>query len=208
MAGVIFNPTLGPSNPDGASPPNFGTGKGLELYVAEIHGKSYTATYRGASFAMSVAAVTLPVNAATLASVFSVYNPPGSGRVLELLAMDWATVVATTVVTGFGIYTQGPATASKATFTTPVTPTSLLVGGNTSSVAIGYSALTASGTPTLTALFGGNGAVTSTYEGVNSYDFQGRVVLTAGSILHVATTTAATTASGFTGVLSWAEWPA
>jgi len=206
MPGTVFNP-LSASEADGSLNPNNLFGKAGEDLVAEIHGKYYTASYRGGVFTFGVSAVTLPVNAATLASVFSLYNPPGSGRNLELIDIDWNTAVATTVVNGYGIYYQAPATASKATFTTPVTPTSLLLGGNASSVATGYSALTASGTPSLAVIFGGNGAVTSTYEGVNHYSFDGKVIVTPGTLIHVAATVAATTASGWSGQLSWAEWP-
>src|SRR5258707_247543 len=59
---------------------------------------------RGQVYAASAAAITLPVNAATLASKFGLYNPAGSGVMLELIECEAHYVVATTVVNALGLY--------------------------------------------------------------------------------------------------------
>lgn len=183
-------------------------GKAGESYFAELRGKYYTQNYRGGLFALTRAAITLPVNATTLASTFSVYNPPGSGKNLEIVRFDMAYVLATTVVDGVGLYYSTAASgAAGSTFTTQVTPISLLLGGNSSTVAQGYSALTAVGTPVLATIMAYTGAVTSTAANSISYAFDGSVVVTPGTLIHIAMTTAASTASGFTGALTWAEIP-
>src|ERR1700676_3495772 len=56
---------------------------------------------RQAGFSATAAAVTVPVNAATLASVFALYNPPGSGVWCELVGLNISAVLATTVVNGY-----------------------------------------------------------------------------------------------------------
>ena len=45
-------------------------------------------TYQGDVFFASAAAVTLPVNANNLVSVFGIYNPPSSGKILEIIDTD------------------------------------------------------------------------------------------------------------------------
>ena len=183
-------------------------GKAGEAVVTELHGKYFTENYRGNVFGFSVAAVTLPVNAATLASKFGVYNPPGSGKVLELVRCDMAYVVATTVVNGVGLYYSTVASgAAGSTFTTAGTAISLNLGGNSAPAAVGYSAVTHVGTPVLAAVMAYSGAVTSTTVGVISYSFDGSILVQPGTLLAVAMTTAASTGSGFTGMLTWAEIP-
>src|SRR3954463_5927318 len=71
---------------------------------------------RGKVFHFSNAAFTMPVNANNLVSLFSVYNPVGSGVMMELIEAEVHSVVATTVVNAVGIYALGGQTG--ATFTT------------------------------------------------------------------------------------------
>lgn len=202
---TVGNPT-NTSNADGASVTAL-AGKAGEQIAAELCGKYYTRNYRNGVFAFSQAAVTLPVNATTLVSKLGVYNPLGSGKNLELICFDMAYVVATTVVNGVGLYYSNGTNASGATFTTAGTIISGVLGGGGTSVATGYSAVTHVGTPTLGALLAYTGAVTSTAVNSVHYDFDGRVIVPPGTLLAVAMTTAASTASGFTGMLHWAEVP-
>lgn len=204
--GSIVNPqTI--SNTDNTETFGMIMGKSGEVLVAEARGKYYTPSYRGSVFAFSVAAATLPVNATTLASKFSVVNPVGSNKNLELIRLDWAYVVATTAVNGLGLYYSTPVQTAGSTLTTPATPICLNFALSTISVATAYSALTTVGTPVLAALCGYTGAVTSSASAPNSYNFDGTVIVPPGWSIHVANTTAASTASGFTGMLTWAEHP-
>lgn len=208
MAQLFVTPGLSTSSAPDGTPIAQPAGKAGEALVSELRGKYYTQTYRGGTFVFTRAAFTMPVNAATLASTMSVYNPPGSGKNLELVRFDMAAVLATTVVDGVGLYFSSAASgAAGSTFTTQVSPVSTLLGGSSATVAQGYSALTAVGTPVLIAIMGYFGAVTSTAANPISYPFDGSVVLTPGNLIHVAMTTAASTGSGVTAALTWAEVP-
>jgi len=161
---------------------------------------------RNAGFSATAAAVTIPVNAASLASVFALYNPPGSGVWAELVTLNITTVNATTVVNGYGIYYSTVAKSALATFTTAGTVISNLVGSPQGKVQFWTSAAH-SGTPTLQALCYGHGAVTQSgqVEGV-PYRFDGTVLIPPGVLASVAATTAASTASGLTVSASWIEY--
>lgn len=177
-----------------------------ESLVSELHGKYYTASRAGRVFTATAAAVTVPVNAATLVSVFSIWNPIGSGFNLEILAVDVAVVLATTVVSGIGLYFQGPLGVSP-TLTTIGTPVCGLLGSTTTSNGKFYSALTHAGTPTLAALIGTFGATSTTAAARFGRDFDGTIVLPPASVISIAMTTAASTGSGLTLAASWAEYP-
>lgn len=179
-------------------------GRSGEKIVAELHGKRYTASYRGYVYGFAVNAITLPVNAATLASKFTIANPASSNKNLELVSLSWAYALATTVVTGIGVYTN---TLTGATLTTPGTAINLNTGNPVQAQGLPYSALTVVGTPTQVALVGYTGAVTSTAANVNEYDFDGTIVVTPGNLVTIAMTVAASTGSGFSGYLTWQENP-
>lgn len=172
-----------------------------------IDGKYAELARRGKVFSASVAAVTLPVNAATLASKFGLYNPPGSGTMLELIEAEAHYVVATTVVNALGLYYSTGTNATGATFTTQGSTECSRVGEAITGVAKFYSAVTHVGTPALLDLIGGWGAVTDTGSTPTRKQWDGKIQVPPGTLLAVAMTTAASTASGFTGVLRWAEVP-
>lgn len=164
---------------------------------------------RGLVFSASRAAVTVPVNAATLVSVFGLYNPAGSGKSLELIEAEAHAVVATTVVDGLGLYYSNGANASGATFTTQLQSAveNGRLGEGQSSVARFYSAVTHVGTPALVDLIGGWGAVTDGGATAVRKVWDGKIIVPPGVLLALAMTTAAGTASGITAVLRWAEVP-
>lgn len=167
---------------------------------------------RGQVYSFSVAAVTLPVNAATLASKWGLYNPPNSGVFVEILEVEAHSVVATTVVDAMGLYYSNGTNATGATFTTPATTSqNARVGEGPASVATPYSAVTHVGTPALIDIVGGWGAVTDGGSTPirKSYGLSTprRILLPPATLLAVAMTTAASTASGITGTLTWAEIP-
>src|SRR5438270_7545683 len=103
--------------PDGFNQPPT-QGKQGDLAVALGHGDNFTSAYRKNVFAFNRTAVTLPVVASGLVSVFSLWNPVNSGVLGELIDTEVGTVLATTVVDVVGWYASAGAAALAGTFTT------------------------------------------------------------------------------------------
>ena len=165
-------------------------------------------TYQGDVFFASAAAVTVPVVANNLVSVFGIYNPPGSGKLLVMIDTDLAVVNATTVVNGYGWYSSTATLSAAATFTTQGTyRTRRMQDATNSGVARFYSAVTHSGTPSLEALITTHGATTNT-QPLPGRNFNGSLIIPPGILASVAATTAAGTGSGLTVSATWAEVPA
>lgn len=164
---------------------------------------------RGKVFSASRAAVTVPVNANNLVSVFGIYNPPSSGVLLDLFEVEAHYVVATTVVNALGVYFSTIALSAAATFTTQAQASVInarLDEGPAASARF-YSAVTHSGTPALKAIVGGWGAVTDGGSTPVRKNFGGRILIPEGVLVSLAMTTAASTATGVTLDAHWAEIP-
>src|SRR6266481_3541701 len=144
--GLTINPFT-TSAFDGSSP-SLGTGHGGEVLIAQIHGKYFTAAARGAMFSANATAKTVPQVASGLVSVFSLYNPVGSNRLLELAFLDLSCVLATTIVDTYGLYISSPVLTGKGTFTTAGTAQPALLNSGLTGQGVPYSAYTHSGTPT------------------------------------------------------------
>ena len=201
---VLVNPPAQSSNPDGAEIFALG-GKQGDALVSELHGKHFTANYRGKLFAATAAAVTLPVNAASLVSVFTLWNPPASGINMEIVEVSVVNVLATTVVDAVGWYFSTAALTAAGTFTTAGTTQPLNVGAGFTSAGRFYSAYTHSGTPVLVDIIGGYGAATD-QTGITKF-YDGRLILPPGIAMSVAMSTTASTGSGITLSASWQESP-
>ena len=201
---VLVNPPAATSNPDGAEIFAIG-GKQGDAIVSELHGKHFTANYRGKLFVASAAAVTVPVIASGLVSVFTLYNPPGSGVNMELVETSLINVLATTVVDGTGWYFSTAVLTAAGTFTTAGTTQPLNVGAGFTPAGKFYSAYTHSGTPVLVDIIGGYGAATASSAVTKFYD--GRLILPPGIAMSVAMSTNASTGSGITLSAVWQESP-
>jgi len=176
-----------------------------EGWVTPLHGPHYAACYSGNVFHAFVAGVTVPVIAQSFASVFSIWNPNNSSVNLELISADVGIVLATTVVDHVGIYYQSNAAP---TLTTLGTPVNGKLGIGATNQGKFYSALTHVGaTPALAAIIATFGAVTSTADNPIHYDFNGKLLVPPGTVISIAMSTAASTSSGLSLGLSWAEWP-
>lgn len=164
---------------------------------------------RGYVFSFTVAAVTLPVNAGTLASKMGVYNPPNSGVFMEIIDVSAHAVVATTVVDALGLYYSNGSNATGSTFTTAGAAQNARVGEGRGAQCIPYSAVTHVGTPVLLDLVGGWGAVTDGGSTLAYKEFGQKrpILLPPSTLLAVAMTTAASTGSGITAAITWAEIP-
>lgn len=183
-----------------------------ELLMAELHGKWYSAARAGRLFIDSLAHAggVIPTNASGLVSTFSIWNPAGSGVVVELARYILAIAGTTTAVIGnIGLVEQlnvGSAIAVPGTLTA-VAPAPALRGGSAASAVRFYSALTHVGTPTFLATlglsFGTTGATPGPVTAI--HDFDGTLLLMPGTIISTVSNAAQTQAMSQT--LIHAEWP-
>jgi len=189
---------------DGAGMP-LRQGKTAEVVVQELHGRYYETTYRRFVFTASNAAST---SSAGLATTYTggvcVSNPAGSGVNLVILKASVALTVISVAVTTAGLI-AGYAQAGVVTHTTPLVPTSNLLGAQTAPVAKADQAATLVGTPAW-ALAGI--ASTGIAAGVfaTTIDVEGSIVVGPGG--YVATgTSIASPATAVLASISWEEVP-
>ena len=212
----VINPVT-TQTPDGQFPVQ-GGGRQNDALVSEIHGKWYTAGYRGATFTTStlIAGVTVPVAAATLSGVFTIWNPAGSGKICELISMNFGTSAATTVVNGVGLMIQRNLTSTSGipTSNTAQAVLPLGLGGNPVVGAYSASTLTNVAIPGVSAATAvpiafynmiDFGAVTNSSAIPLEHFFDGRILLGPDSLVSVCTSKATETTLVITA--TWAEWP-
>jgi len=162
---------------------------------------------RGQVYTASNAAFTMPVNAATLATKFALYNPPGSGVFLDVMDAEVHAVVATTVVDAVGLYYSSGSNATTATFTTKGTIENARVGEGITPQGQFWSVAVHVGTPALLDFLGGWGAVTDGGATPIRKDLKGKILIPPSTLVSLAMTTAASTGSGITAQIRWAEIP-
>jgi hypothetical protein len=201
---LLVNPPAAASNPDGAEIFAL-AGKQGDGLVSNLHGKHFTANYRGRLFGASAAAVTIPVNAGSLASVFALYNPPASGVNMELVEASITNVLVATVIDAVGWYYSTAVLTAAATFTTKGTVQSMMVGNSPANQGLFYSSLAHSGTPVLLDIIGCYGATTDQVAITKFYD--GRLIIPPGVVASIAMSTTVSTGSGVTLSAVWQESP-
>lgn len=166
----VLDPTT--SNSD-STIGNITGGKSLEMLVAELHGKYYTQTYRGNVFHGTTAAAGVLISVqSTTAVTFGLWNPPGSGVNIELIAAYYGWVSTTGAPANISYNNlSGPGSAvggtgspvTAATFGTP--KNGLLGAGKASKILFvpGTATLTTAGT-----LLGTNGMSQLTTTGAST----------------------------------------
>ena len=178
-------------------------GKAGEIIAAELHGKWFTAAYRGRVYisAPLIAGITIPVNTTT-AATFTIYNPVASSTNLELISLDigWPAAATSVVATILGTVSNQTPTAVTAN-TNPILPG--LLGGSFSPQAKIYTAATVVASTSHIPLL----QVTSTADAMvaSHYEFDGKIILPPGWIMTL-TSTPVQTGVAMPG-LCWAEWP-
>ena len=190
------------NNADGATPVQV-FGKQADGLVSEVHGKWYTAAYRGKLFQAGTAAagITIPISSAT-AATFMIYNPIGSGVNIELARLTVGATNATLVVSPLLLgYASGLLVAP--TGITALTNRASLIGGNGVAQAVVASAATITATTLFYTLF--SVSATSGLGPNFVYDFDGTILLAPGSLVHLCGTAAQTQATAVS--VTWAEWP-
>jgi hypothetical protein len=183
-------------------------GQGL---VAEIRGKYFEVAKRGALFigGTLIAGVALPVNAATLASKFTLWNPAGSGVDVELGEFTAALTTGTEVVGGICVGLQTKVSSSggaPGTLTALPVLSSYVTGGGNNKAAL-YSAATLTNAAVLPVYPLGMSfnSTSGALNGLGSYNFDGKVVLPPDTIATFVTNIAAEAL--LTCGLTWSEWP-
>ena len=185
-----------------------------------LHGAYYEQARRGQVFHAStvIAGKVVLVAAATLAGVFTVHNPLGSGKNLELISFTWGPTSATTVVNTVGLLIQRNLSSGGGgipTSTTSGSVTRLGLSG-VSSVGLFYSVATLTNVAIPGAVGSAvpipfypmiyNGAVTDTTAGELTHWFRGKIILEPDSLVSVCTNV--TTATVSTMAMDWSEWTA
>lgn len=206
--GNVYNPATTKLTDSLQVPPVLGVqGESLN---SDLHGKHFVTAYRKNLFSFNVTAVTIPVIANNLVSVFSLWNPPSSGVVAELVDTEIGQVLATTVVDTVAWYFSNGSKALAGTFTTPSVANtnhfSARVGEVPNNNVIPYTAYTHSGTPVRADMITMFGAVTDASMSAPSKFYDGRVLIPPGTVISVAMSTAAGTTSGLDISCRWAEW--
>jgi hypothetical protein len=206
FVGTTVDPTQ-IANPDNNNA-SFMLGRQTDTLVSEIHGQYWTANYRGKLFQASTTIVTFPVVTASLASVFTLYNPPGVNTVAEIVYSTLTMQAATGVVNTIGWYFSGPPQGGAGTFTTKGTVNSGRLGAPTNNNVLFYTSYTHSGTPVLGDVIGGFGATTNTTTLFPFKAHNGSLMLYPGTAMSLAMSTAAGATTGWGAEVKWVEWPA
>lgn len=204
------------NNPDTVPFTARGTKDGAQV-VQSMHGQYYEAALRGNVFHCStvIAGKVVLVAAATLAGVFTIHNPAGSGKNLELISFTWGPTSATTVVNTIGLLIQRNLTTTAGVPTTTTAGTVHRLGPTGVSVASFYSIATltnvaipgAAGSavpiPFYPMMY--NAATTDTGSNDLTHYFRGKIILEPDSLVSVCSNI--TTATIATMAADWSEWP-
>jgi hypothetical protein len=177
-----------------------------ELLFRELGGQYAAAAYGGNVFTTSVPAsgtLTLPTTLATLASKFCLLNPSGSGKIFELIRLDYFINSATEVVNTLGMTKSTQAAAGLGTLTSGVV-NNCNINSGLASQATFYVAATHTDTPVwYKSLLGVNATAVGFFQ--SRYDFNGSVWLPPGNCIDLVMSIAAQANS--IPDLMWAEWP-
>lgn len=203
---IMYGAVGAPSNTsaaDGANQPLL-QGKAGEGIVAELHGKYYTSTYRGRTFlsAGAAAGTTIPVSSTT-APTFTLYNPIGSGIVVELISSQVSILNATTVVSGISLGMISGLTVAPTAVTAIPVVSGLGVGLATSIAQLWSAATLAAAASRFYTMF----SISATSGAFPNFkhDFDGTLVLNPGSLVFLCGTAAQTSAS--LNSIAWCEYP-
>jgi hypothetical protein len=178
-------------------------GKQGDALVSELHGKYYTASYRGRLFIgqTTTAGTVIPIITTTTAT-FALYNPLGSGVNVELISCDIAATTVTAVVSAIGLGVVTGLTLAP-TSLTALTPVPIPIGaGGVPQAKLYAQAVLAAATTSFIPMFGVS-VVTGVLPLLH-YDFDGRVILAPGSLVFLAGTAAQGQAT--VNRFDWAEW--
>lgn len=171
------------------------------LTVAQRHGRGFEAVYgNNVAIAANQTPVTTSAGLATTYVGLVISNPAGSGKVMSLLNVAAALIVAPAALTAFSLIV-GWTVGGIITHTTALTPFNAKLGAGTF-VGLADSAATLVGTPAYAMPL----TVTPSATGVVSFntDIAGNILIPPGGYAAIGTTIAGP-ASGFLGSMIWEE---
>lgn len=186
--------------------------------VSGIAGEYFESAMQGEVFHAStvIAGKVVLVAAATLAGVFTVYNPAASGVNVELISFTWGPTSATTVVNTVGLLIQRNLATSGGVPTTVTEGSVTRLGISGTSACKFYSVATltnaaipgavGSAIPIPFYPMMSNAATTDTAGHEMTHWFRGKLILEPDSLVSVCTNI--TTATIATMSMDWAERPA
>lgn len=191
-------------SPGGAAAPSH-LGYQGDLFVSQLHGGKYAASYNNELFTGTNTAAT--VTSAALATTYTglcLSNPAASGKNLALRAIGARLVVITAAVTSFSLIT-GFAAGGITAHTTPATVQAAIIG-NSAAAAVGLldAACTLVGTPAWGQALGGPGIAAGA--GAFVFDFQAGLIIPPGGYVAIGSNIPSP-AAGFLGTFEWEEWP-
>jgi hypothetical protein len=169
-----------------------------------VHGKWYAANYAGKVFwaATAAAGTTIPISSST-SPTFMLLNPVSSGVNLEVISAHVGITNATEVVSPifWGVVTN---LAVNPTSITKITTQMGILGQAPGNIGIAASAATLAAAATIFYPFTdiqatANGLV------VANYEYDGKLVIPPGALIHLCGTAAQTSATY--NAITWAEWP-
>ncbi len=178
-----------------------------QLAVANVHGDYFEANFRSKVFSANVTAVQLPLVGSGMVSVFTLYNPPGSGVIGEVIRATLGQVLVTTVVDAVGWYSSTATATAAGTFTTLGVARSARVQDPASNSVKFYSAYTHNGTPTREDIIGSFGGITDAGLTLPDKQYNGTLLLPEGIAMSVGVSTATSFTAGLDVQATWAEWP-
>jgi len=193
------------------------SGRQGDMLVSELHGKYWSSAFRGNVFlgATLAAGIVVPFNAATLAAKFGLWNPAGSGRVVELIDICLLQVPGSALITGCALGFQGPL-ATTGGPPTSVTNTAGLnastrIGSGITPVSTVYTAATLTNVAisNISPLYGlyNNVATTVITQGPTVVPFDGKFALPPDTLCTLVNTITGTQSAAFVS-LTYAEWQA
>jgi hypothetical protein len=188
---------------DGAGPDSgFRQGKTGEVIVSELHGRYYETALRGRSYsAANQAAQAVSVALATTYTGILLFNPLASGFNLVPNKVKFALSVAPAAIATIGLINGFSATGGVTAQTTPLTPTSNIIG-SPKGVGIALSAATIVNPTWLFQLYDGFTAAALPSPTL-PVDLEGMFVIPPGGFIGIGALTAVT---GL-GSISWEEVP-
>lgn len=188
---------------DGAGPDSgIRQGKQGDVIVSELHGRYYETTLRGRNFsAANQAAQAVSVALATTYTGMLLYNPVGSGFNLVPNKVKFALSVAQSAIATIGLINGFSATGGVTAQTTPLVPTSNLIG-SPKGVGIALSAATII-TPTWLAHLLDGFTAAAFSAPTPAVDLEGTFIIPPGGFIGIGALTAVT---GL-GFMSWEEVP-